>query len=143
MPAPAPKKEAVVPFRVGEIAKWLPVGQYIGGAEHAVLHLMYARFFTKALSDLGLVPPDLREPFRRLFTQGMIRLGAARIAAVAMGGESSAEEASRVVITKLFDKLAATGGIIALDHRGRWGWARSTETMSWAVVTGEGEEGGV
>ncbi|HMS12320.1 MAG TPA: leucine--tRNA ligase [Microthrixaceae bacterium] len=68
-----------VPFRVGEIAKWLPVGQYIGGAEHAVLHLMYARFFTKALSDLGLVPPDLREPFRRLFTQGMIRLGGSKM----------------------------------------------------------------
>jgi beta-aspartyl-peptidase (threonine type) len=75
--------------------------------------------------------------------EGMIRLGAARIAAVAMGGESSAEEASRVVITKLFDKLAATGGMISIDHRGRWGWARSTETMSWALVTAEGEEGGV
>ena len=52
----------------------MPVDQYIGGVEHAILHLMYARFFTKALADLGVAPPELREPFTRLFTQGMIRL---------------------------------------------------------------------
>ena len=52
----------------------MPVDQYIGGVEHAILHLMYARFFTKALSDLGVAPANLREPFTRLFTQGMIRL---------------------------------------------------------------------
>ncbi len=62
------------PFSVDAVRSWMPVDQYIGGVEHAILHLMYARFFTKALSDLGIAPADLREPFTRLFTQGMIRL---------------------------------------------------------------------
>ncbi|CAB4900081.1 unannotated protein [freshwater metagenome] len=68
-----------VPFRQDQLAQWMPVDQYIGGAEHAVLHLMYARFFTKALSDLQVLPADLREPFQRLFTQGMIRLDGAKM----------------------------------------------------------------
>jgi len=54
-------------------ARWCPVDQYTGGAEHAVMHLLYSRFFTKAMNDLGLVAE--REPFKRLFNQGQI-LGA-------------------------------------------------------------------
>jgi leucyl-tRNA synthetase len=57
----------------------MPVDQYIGGIEHAILHLLYARFFTKALADLGIVGKDLREPFARLFSQGMIRLGGTKM----------------------------------------------------------------
>ena len=49
---------------------WMPMDQYIGGIEHAVLHLLYARFWTKAMRDLGLV--SFSEPFTKLFTQGML-----------------------------------------------------------------------
>jgi leucyl-tRNA synthetase len=56
---------------------WLPVDQYIGGVEHAILHLMYARFFTKALADLGHL--DVQEPFANLFAQGMITRDGAKM----------------------------------------------------------------
>ncbi len=63
------------PFGRGLVDYWLPVDQYIGGIEHAILHLMYARFFTKALYDLDIL--GFTEPFARLFNQGMIyRFGA-------------------------------------------------------------------
>ncbi|HEX2038443.1 MAG TPA: leucine--tRNA ligase [Acidimicrobiales bacterium] len=67
------------PFDPEAVDRWMPVDQYIGGVEHAILHLMYARFYTKALADLGLAPKELREPFKRLFTQGMIRLHGAKM----------------------------------------------------------------
>ncbi len=58
------------PFETEDVNNWLPVDQYIGGVEHAVLHLLYSRFITKVLNDLGYVNFD--EPFDNLFTQGMI-----------------------------------------------------------------------
>ncbi|HPC24250.1 MAG TPA: leucine--tRNA ligase [Fervidobacterium sp.] len=58
------------PFETEDVNNWLPVDQYIGGVEHAVLHLLYSRFITKVLNDLGYVNFD--EPFENLFTQGMI-----------------------------------------------------------------------
>ncbi|MDP2688608.1 MAG: leucine--tRNA ligase, partial [Deltaproteobacteria bacterium] len=67
----ASPKEDKLPFRKEEAGYWMPVDQYIGGIEHAVLHLLYARFFTKALRDIGL--HDIDEPFRNLLTQGMVR----------------------------------------------------------------------
>ena len=59
------------------LREWMPVDQYIGGVEHAILHLMYARFFTKALADLGHL--DFQEPFKALFTQGMVTKDGAKM----------------------------------------------------------------
>lgn len=65
------------PFDPVAAAHWLPVDQYIGGIEHAILHLIYMRFFTRVMRDLGLV--RFSEPVRRLFTQGMITRGGAKM----------------------------------------------------------------
>jgi leucyl-tRNA synthetase len=58
------------PFNKAEAEAWLPVGQYIGGVEHAILHLLYARFWTRALERIGKL--SVKEPFKGLFTQGMV-----------------------------------------------------------------------
>ncbi|WP_296138263.1 leucine--tRNA ligase [uncultured Tessaracoccus sp.] len=58
------------PFRVEDVRRWMPVAQYVGGIEHAILHLLYMRFFSKVLHDLGLV--DFDEPMQRLLNQGQV-----------------------------------------------------------------------
>jgi leucyl-tRNA synthetase len=65
------------PWDPAVLRRWAPVDQYIGGVEHAILHLMYARFFTKAFADMGLLETD--EPFKALFTIGMITRDGAKM----------------------------------------------------------------
>jgi len=83
------------PFSPEDARRWMPVDQYVGGITHAILHLLYARFFTKVLYDLGMV--EFVEPFHRLLNQGM----------VVMNG--SAMSKSRGNLVRLSDELAVHG----------------------------------
>ncbi len=67
------------PFDMEALKYWMPVDQYIGGVEHAILHLLYSRFFTKMLRDFGYFPADMDEPFTNLLTQGMVLLGGSKM----------------------------------------------------------------
>ena len=73
---PDPKNDEA-PFSREKANEWLPVDMYIGGVEHAVLHLLYARFFTKVIYDIGLI--DFVEPFKQLFNQGMVTQNGAKM----------------------------------------------------------------
>ena len=72
-----PAQRRAAPWDREVVRHWMPVDQYIGGVEHAILHLLYARFFVKALADMDLL--DVQEPFARLFTQGMITRDGAKM----------------------------------------------------------------
>jgi len=87
-------------FDPAEAAKWMPVDQYIGGIEHAILHLLYARFYLKALVDISMAPGLPREPFKRLFTQGMIRLD---------GSKMSKSKGNLIAPEKYYDTVGADG----------------------------------
>ena len=89
-----------VPFDPIQVAKWMPVDQYIGGIEHAILHLLYARFYLKALVDVGIAPGLPREPFKRLFTQGMIRLD---------GSKMSKSKGNLIAPEKYYETVGADG----------------------------------
>jgi len=67
--------ETSAPFDPAKVAAWMPVDQYVGGVEHAILHLLYSRFFTKVLADMGMV--SFTEPFLRLMNQGQVIYGGA------------------------------------------------------------------
>ncbi len=82
-------------FDIEEVKKWLPVDQYVGGVTHAILHLLYSRFFTKVLHDLGHL--DFEEPFTRLLNQGMVQM------------DGSAMSKSRGNLVRLSDELATHG----------------------------------
>ena len=83
------------PFDLEQVKTWLPVDQYVGGVTHAILHLLYSRFFTKALFDMGYL--DFTEPFTRLLNQGMVLM------------DGSAMSKSRGNLVRLSDELAHHG----------------------------------
>ena len=83
------------PFDVEAARTWMPVDQYVGGVTHAILHLLYSRFFTKVLYDMGMV--DFTEPFTRLLNQGMVVM------------DGSAMSKSRGNLVRLSDELAVHG----------------------------------
>ncbi len=89
-----PTNEAA-PFDPAVVREWLPVDQYVGGVTHAILHLLYSRFFTKVLYDMGLL--DFTEPFTRLLNQGMVVM------------DGSAMSKSRGNLVRLSDELAVSG----------------------------------
>ncbi len=86
---------STVPFDQEQAKKWLPIDQYVGGVTHAILHLLYSRFFTKVMFDMGMV--DFVEPFKRLLNQGMVQM------------DGSAMSKSRGNLVKLSEELNEHG----------------------------------
>ena len=96
------------PFDVAAVRRWAPVDLYVGGVEHAILHLLYSRFFTKILYDMGLV--DFTEPFTRLINQGqVINQGKAMSKSLGNGVDLGEQ-----IAQALADRRARGGG--ALPH---------------------------
>ncbi|MCU1508352.1 MAG: leucine--tRNA ligase [Glaciihabitans sp.] len=91
-------------FDPGEVDKWAPVDQYVGGVEHAILHLLYARFITKVLFDLGYV--SFTEPFTSLLNQGMVLSGGSKMSkskgGVNLGDEINAHGVDAIRLTMVF-----------------------------------------
>jgi leucyl-tRNA synthetase len=93
------------PFRTEDVHRWGPIDQYVGGVEHAILHLLYARFFTKVLHDMGML--DFSEPFTRLLNQGQVVNGGKAMSkslgnGVDLGAEIDAHGVDAVRLTMIF-----------------------------------------
>ncbi len=110
------------PFDSKKIAYWFPIDQYIGGVEHAILHLIYSRFFTKVMRDLGLITND--EPAARLFTQGMV---------IREGAKMSKSKGNVVSADDMIEKFGAdTGRVFELFA------APPEKDMDWTDAGAEG-----
>jgi leucyl-tRNA synthetase len=94
------------PFDPAEAQKWAPVDQYVGGVEHAILHLLYARFITKVLFDMGLV--HFTEPFSALLNQGMVLSGGHKMSK-SRGGVSLGDELERYGVDAIRLTMAFAG----------------------------------
>jgi len=110
------------PFDSKKAAAWIPVDQYIGGVEHAILHLIYSRFFTKVMRDIGLI--ENSEPFKRLFTQGMV---------VKDGAKMSKSKGNVVSLDEMTERFGAdTGRVFELFA------APPEKDMDWTESGAEG-----
>jgi len=110
------------PFDSKKIAYWFPIDQYIGGVEHAILHLIYSRFFTKVMRDLGLIVND--EPAARLFTQGMV---------IKDGAKMSKNKGNVVSAEEMIERFGAdTGRLFELFA------APPEKDMDWTDAGAEG-----
>jgi leucyl-tRNA synthetase len=110
------------PFDPTQVAKWMPVQQYTGGIEHAILHLLYARFFTKVLYDMGLV--GFREPFTSLLNQGMV---------VMHGAAMSKSRGNLVEPSEIIDEHGADVARLTMLFAGPF-----EDDVDWADVSPEG-----
>ena len=110
----------------------MPVDQYIGGVEHAILHLMYARFFTKALADMDMV--GFLEPFANLFTQGMITY---------QGAKMSKSRGNTISPSTIVERYGADTARATSSSWGRPSTTRTGPTTASAACTGSsGASGG-
>jgi leucyl-tRNA synthetase len=115
-------KNSTAPFDSKKIAYWFPIDQYIGGVEHAILHLIYSRFFTKVMRDLGLITNA--EPAARLFTQGMV---------IKDGAKMSKNKGNVVSAEEMIDRFGAdTGRLFELFA------APPEKDMDWTDAGAEG-----
>jgi leucyl-tRNA synthetase len=113
---------SAAPFDSKKIAYWFPIDQYIGGVEHAILHLIYSRFFTKVMRDLGLIANS--EPAARLFTQGMV---------IKDGAKMSKNKGNVVSAEEMIDRFGAdTGRLFELFA------APPEKDMDWTDAGAEG-----
>jgi leucyl-tRNA synthetase len=110
------------PFDPERVARWMPVDQYTGGIEHAILHLLYARFFTKVLYDMGLV--SFTEPFGALLNQGMV---------VMQGAAMSKSRGNLVEPTQIIDEHGADVARLTMLFAGPF-----EDDVDWADVSPEG-----
>lgn len=115
-------RNSKAPFDSAKIAYWFPIDQYIGGIEHAILHLIYSRFWTKVMRDLGMVSND--EPIKRLFTQGMV---------IKDGAKMSKSRGNVVSADEMIEKYGAdTGRVFELFA------VPPEKEMDWTAAGAEG-----
>ena len=113
-----------VPFDTEQVREWAPVDQYTGGVTHAILHLLYARFFTKALHDMGMV--DFVEPFTRLLNQGMVGMN---------GSAMSKSRGNLVALTEELEKNGVDAVRLTMVFAGP-----PEDDIDWADVSPSGSK---